>query len=140
MITIIENDLPLTEKTVLLVPELTLSKSIAAFLADKEHLALVALYHQTPAGFKIAYTQSDICLYSWLGGVHPQYRKLGIASALLDYQENWARQHGFQKITVKSMNKYPDMLRFLIKNGYAITGTEQQSHSKEIKIRFEKFI
>ena len=41
------------------------------------------------------------------------------------------------KIKVKSMNRYPEMLRFLIKNNYQIVGVEGNDPEK-LKVVLEK--
>lgn len=50
----------------------------------------------------------------------PAHRKTGLAQRLLDRQEAWAAEYGFPADPVKSMNRYPAMLRSLILNGYRI--------------------
>src|SRR6187402_285307 len=82
------------------------------------HLVTVAEYESVLVGFKIGYPQNNGEYYSWLGGVVPAYRHFGVAQKLLEFQENWAKQAGFESISVKSMNRFPSMLRLLIKNGY----------------------
>lgn len=101
-------------------------------------LILVAELDGLLAGFKIGYPVSDTDLYSWLGGVLPAYRQTGLAQQLLAFQENCARERGFRALSVKSMNRYPSMLRLLIKNGYQIRAVEQFGDPAHERIAFFK--
>jgi len=83
-----------------------------------EHLVLVAECGDQLAGFKIAYALDESTLYSWIGGISPAFRRQGLGQSLLQTQENWARQHGYRTIEVKSSNRFPQMLAMLRRNGY----------------------
>ena len=57
------------------------------------HLSLIAEIENQSVGFKIGYDRfKDGSFYSWMGGVLPEFRKKGVASALADFQENWAKK------------------------------------------------
>lgn len=103
------------------------------------YLALITKHQDIPVGCKLGYRLTDKTFYSWIGGVLPEYRNRGIAQKLLDYQEKWVRRRGYTVIRVKSMNRYPDMLRFLIRNKYQITGLEG-NEPEHLKVVFEKFL
>jgi ribosomal protein S18 acetylase RimI-like enzyme len=49
-------------------------------------LILVASIQKMLLGYKVAYKDGQD-LYSWMGGVLPEYRKMGIAKKLADEQE-----------------------------------------------------
>lgn len=83
-------------------------------------LILVAKLDGVIVGYKVGYQLTAETFYSWLGGVIPQYRKQGIATLLLSYQEQWVLNAGYKQIKVKSMNRFPGMLKLLIANGYEI--------------------
>jgi len=101
-------------------------------------LVLIAKIDSLLAGFKIAYPLSDTELYSWLGGVLPAYRQAGLAQQLLAFQEDCARERGFHTLSVKSMNRYPAMLRLLIRNGYQIRAVDQFGDQARERISFIK--
>lgn len=101
-------------------------------------LILVAELDGHLTGFKIAYPLSDDELYSWLGGVLPAYRQSGLAQQLLAFQESCARERGFRALSVKSMNRYPAMLRLLIRNGYQIRAVDQFGDAAHERISFIK--
>lgn len=90
-------------------------------LKHRLHLALVAEKDGELLGFKVGY-QSDNpnTFYSWMGGVRPEFRKHGIANALAEFQENWAREKGFQSVFFKTRNRFPAMISFGLKRGFKI--------------------
>lgn len=122
------------------VPEFDKYVSIQEMRArlGEEHLVIVAENGGRLSGFKIGYPESDKEFYSWLGGVVPEYRHSGITQRLLEFQEAWARTSGFKTVSVKSMNKFPSMLRLLIKNGYQITRVDNFGSPQKERIRFIK--
>ncbi|MFG7352656.1 GNAT family N-acetyltransferase [Shewanella oncorhynchi] len=90
-------------------------------LQGKTCLILVAYLEGELAGFKLGYEQEETIFYSWLGGVASDFRRLGLAQSLLEYQETWARRQGYNHIQVKTLNRFPAMLNLLISNQYLIT-------------------
>lgn len=90
-------------------------------LKDRLHLALVAEKDGELLGFKVGYQDnSPNTFYSWMGGVRPEFRKHGIADALAEFQENWARQKGFNTLFFKTRNRFPAMICFGLKRGFKI--------------------
>jgi GNAT superfamily N-acetyltransferase len=90
-------------------------------LKHRLHLGLVAEKDGELLGFKVGY-QSDTpdTFYSWMGGVRPEFRKQGIADALAEYQENWAKEKGFKAIYFKTRNRFPAMITFGLSRGFKI--------------------
>lgn len=103
-------------------------------------LVLIAEADGQPVGCKLGYAAEDGSLYSWLGGVLPAHRKTGLAQRLLEAQEAWANAHGFAAVTVKSMNRYPAMLRLLIRNGYQIRQVEHFGDPSRERIHFIRLL
>lgn len=101
-------------------------------------LVLIAEADGQPVGCKLGYAAEDGSLYSWLGGVLPAHRKTGLAQRLLERQEAWGREHHFAAVTVKSMNRYPAMLRLLIRNDYQIRLVEHFGDPVRERIHFIK--
>jgi GNAT superfamily N-acetyltransferase len=123
------------------IPELQpcRQEEIDARLNEADPLLLLAESNGTPAGFKLGYRLTPEIFYSWIGGVCPEHRRSGLATTLLKLQEQVTRDRGYRLIRVKSMNRFPAMLQFLISQGYQIVGTEGSAHeSDRIKIVFEK--
>ncbi|ARU27913.1 GNAT family N-acetyltransferase [Cellvibrio sp. PSBB006] len=125
------------------LPEMRAAESIEHYInriKKRPYLALAAYVDNQPIGFKLGYAESEQTFYSWLGGVMPDYRRMGVAKALIDAQEKWAKYAGYKTLSVKSMNRYPGMLRLLIGAGYVIDGYEANGDPMEAKILFSKNI
>lgn len=122
------------------IPEFDQQRSLAQLQTRLPAGALVLIAEENglPVACKLAYGAEDGSLYSWLGGVLPAHRKSGLAQRLLQRQEAWAREHGFAVITVKSMNRFPAMLRLLIRNGYQIRAVEHFGDPENERICFIK--
>lgn len=126
-----------------MLPEMRPAESTAHYanrIKNRPHLALAAFIDNQPAGFKLGYAEDEQTFYSWLGGVVPTYRRMGVAKALIEAQEHWAINAGYKRIKVKSMNRYPGMLRLLIGTGYMIEGYEANGEPMEAKILFSKIL
>lgn len=122
------------------IPELSPIKDINYFaerMVASQYLLLVWEVDEKIVAYKLGYWIDTQHFYSWLGGVHPDYRQQGIAKALLLEQEVQVRKMGAKEIRVKSMNQYKSMLLLLISQGYEITGAESNSQGN-IKIHFSK--
>ena len=127
-------------KVFMLIPELDRYLSFQEMkekLADN-YLVVVADHEGILIGFKLGYPVSTSEFYSWLGGVIPAYRNSGVAQTLLDFQKDWVKISGFKSMSVKSMNRFPSMLRLLIKNGYKIKSVENFGDSDKDRIEFIK--
>ena len=108
-------------------------------LTNTKHLILTIKIEGQPVGFKIGYeTPSKKYFYSWLGGVLPQYRKLGIAEKLAKYQEDWVVNSGYRSILVKTRKKHQTMTQFLKKNNYKLLGTRPYMSEEETRLLYEK--
>ena len=98
---------------------------------------ILAFHDEQLIAFKIGYPYNKTTFYSWIGGVHQDYRTQGIASKLAEMQEAYAKTNGFHKLLTKSMNTYKPMMILNLKNGFDIvkfyTNTKGQT-----KIVFEK--
>ena len=126
-----------------LVPEFdrkTTKQEMVERLTDLPQLVLVAYADGKAVGYQIGYQISQSEFYIWLSGVLPEYRNQGIANALRAYQERWAIKAGYQGISVKSMNRFSNMLRFLIANQYQIVGYAAADNKFAGKVLFYKSI
>lgn len=125
-----------------MIPEFEFPYSIKEYgkrLDDVNHLILVAEAGENLVGFKVGYERIRTGIfYSWLGGVVPEYRKKGIAQALADLQEDWAKSMNYYAIQVKTWNARREMLHFLLKNDYNIIAVERKEQVLEYRIILEK--
>ncbi len=94
-------------------------------LTGLPHSILVAYLDEQPAAFKVGY-ERDGSFYSWMGAVLPAYRQKGLAKALADAQEAWAKNAGYSSITFKTRNQHKGMLIFALKNGFNIIGFKEK--------------
>lgn len=92
-------------------------------MEKKELLSFVALAGKRVVGFKIGFEYANDTFYSWLGGVHVDYRGKGIASELMRRQHEKVKSLGYPKIRTISRNKRREMLLLNIKFGFDIIET-----------------
>ena len=93
------------------IPELENPYSRTAYehrLSGVHSIILIAEIARIPIGFKVGYDRfkDHKTFYSWMGGVHPSYRKMGVAKLLLEKMEVWCRIKGYEKLQFKTMNKH----------------------------------
>ncbi|MGF1759030.1 GNAT family N-acetyltransferase [Photobacterium sagamiensis] len=114
--------------------------ALQARLRGRQPLILVAEQDEQLVGVKIGYRLSETCFYSWLGGVAPEGRCGGVAQSLLETQEAWAVEQGFEELRVKSRNRFPAMLRLLLRNGYLIEHMEKKDGLEDYRLHFVKIL
>ena len=118
-------------------------KASLSFYQDRlQHrlsLALVAVWEGELAGFKVGY-QSELpeTFYSWMGGVRPEFRGKGIATALAEEQERWAKAQGFTAVFFKTRNRFPAMIQFGIKRGFKIVDLHPKGGIEDYRIVMHK--
>ncbi|WP_035387195.1 GNAT family N-acetyltransferase [Ferrimonas senticii] len=88
-------------------------------LSDRRGWLQIAEVQGETAGFAAAYMDGDDC-YLWMSGVQPDFRALGLMADALEQLQIWALRQGATALTVKSRNRYPSMLRLLLKHGFLI--------------------
>lgn len=79
---------------------------------------LIAYMDEIPCGYKIGYEQSPKRFYSWIGGITPSHRNLGIAKALMMRQHEIAKENGYSFVTTQTKNSFKEMLVLNIKSGF----------------------
>ena len=97
------------------------------FGAMKHKPALILLARNsdnTLIAFKIGYQYSCNIFYSWLGGVHPLYRKHGIAQSLINMQHEWCINNQYRMIRTKTLFNNSIMYTLNVKNGFFIIGND----------------
>ncbi len=100
------------------------SASIGEELSGRQKiLLLLALHNGQVVGYKIGYQDRKSRFYSWLGGVHPEYRGQGIASELMRKQHDWCEKQGYKVIRTQTKNQWRSMLILNLRHGFDIVGT-----------------
>jgi ribosomal protein S18 acetylase RimI-like enzyme len=97
--------------------------TVAELMDKKEMVIFVAIDNEQVVAFKIGYGVEDKTFYSWLGGVHSDYRKQGIASILMGMQHKLVKELGYTRIRTISRNLRREMLILNIKHGFDVIET-----------------
>lgn len=98
----------------------------------KDHLIVGGYVDDHLAGYLIGYDRDgDGSFYCWMAGVTPQHRRKGVLSVMMDYEEEWARRRGYNKIKVKTRNKFREMLVYAITHGFNLTEVVQGERVEE---------
>ncbi len=100
---------------------------------------LVAYIDETPVGFKLGYELDSQTFYSWLGGVLPAYRNLGVAADLMTKQHEWCKSNGYKKIQTKTQNRWKNMLILNLEFGFSVIGYHSSDEGGP-KIMLEKIL
>jgi len=106
---------------------------------DKDKLIIVAYVDDQPAGYIVGYDKfEDGSFYCWMAGVNPKFRKLGLLKRMMDYEDNWAKEKGYNKIKIKTRNNRREMLAYLVKYGFFFTEVVQHPNIDGNRILLEK--
>lgn len=92
-------------------------------MSHRRWLAQFALAGERVVGFKLGYAERRARFYSWLGGVHPEFRRMGIARRLMRAQHDWCRAEGFELVETATTNAFRPMLFLNLHSGFDIVGT-----------------
>ncbi|WDL95905.1 GNAT family N-acetyltransferase [Alicyclobacillus sp. ALC3] len=103
---------------------------------QRQFLILVTVHEGQVVGYKIGYQERTSRFYSWLGGVHPEFRNQGIAGELMSRQHNWCKSCGYNVIRTQTRNTWREMLVLNLHNGYDVVGT--RTEQGETTILLEK--
>jgi GNAT superfamily N-acetyltransferase len=101
-------------------------------------LLLVANVDKRPVGFATGFELKPTVFFAWLMGVHPDFRRLGIASQLHEAQVQWALDHGYQWMRMECHNAHRAILHMAIQTGFNIVGVRWDPDRQENLVIFEK--
>lgn len=94
----------------------------STFRNHRQFFLVKAQIEGRPVGFKLGYETTGQEFYSWLGGVAPEFRGIGIASEMMAFQHNWCRENGYERVQTKTQNRFRAMLQLNIRFGFDIVG------------------
>lgn len=77
----------------------------------------------TLVGYKLGYERSRGVFYSWLGGVHPDHRRKGIARTLMQRQHATCREAGYKAVLTETKKPWSGMLVLNLLEGFDVVGT-----------------
>jgi GNAT superfamily N-acetyltransferase len=98
----------------------------------------VAIVGEHHVGFAIGYELKPDTYYCWLCGVSPDARRLGVATQLMQAQQAFAFEHGYQMIRFECQNQHRPMLHMAITEGYDLVGIRWDTMSAANVAIFEK--
>jgi GNAT superfamily N-acetyltransferase len=96
-------------------------------LHQKVHLLLGLIEGQVVA-FKLGYERNPSEFHSWLGGVLPEFRGVGVAADLLRTQHEWCRMNGYKRVLTSAENRFPEMLILNLRFGFTWTETSRMEN------------
>lgn len=118
------------------------SKDVAFFrrrLAGRQgSLLLVAQVERRPVGFCAGIELKPTVFFSWLTGVLPDYRRVGIATQLHEAEAAWAKEHGYHYIRMECYNGHRAILHLAIQSGFDVVGVRWDPDRSQNLIIFEK--
>lgn len=109
---------------------------------NKKHVITVAYLNDIPVGYIVGYDKFNDgeSFYIWMAGVDHNYRRKGALTKLMNYQSNWAKRNGYNKLRIRTRNARREMLSYLVKNGFNFTEVEKKENIIENRINLEKII
>ena len=99
---------------------------------------LVALLDDNPVGFNIGFELMPSTYFSWICGVIPEFRRLGVATQLMHAQQALGVEHNYGYIRFECQNQHRPMLHAAITEGYDLVGIRWDSATASNVVIFEK--
>ena len=62
---------------------------------------------------------------------------MGALHEMINYLKDWCRNKGYHKISIKTRNRYREMLTFLVKNNWNFVGIEAKENIENYRINLE---
>ncbi len=122
------------------VPPVELGYFEKRLASHKDSLCLVAQLDGQPAAFLCGYALRPTTFYSWLCGVLPDARRMGVAGQLFEAEHAWAAEHGYQMLRLECNNKSRPALQLAIAHNYDIVGIRWDVRSANNLVIFEKVL
>lgn len=91
-----------------------------------------------PVGLWIGYEERPQLFRHWLGVVHPEFRREGIARQMQEAEHAWAAENGYDAIRCDAMNRQREYVAFAIESGFDIIGLRYEDSRADNMIVFEK--
>lgn len=107
---------------------------------DREDiLVLLASVGDAPVAFKIGYRENRFTFYSAKGGVLDEYRRCGIARALLVEMMERARERGYKRFAYDTFpNRHAGMAIMGFIEGFRLVKADYNPMYKDYRLRLEK--
>lgn len=89
-------------------------------IGNSKHIILATYVDNENVGYLIGYDKNN-SFYCWVAAVDENYRRMGILTQMMNIFENRAKQLGYSKVTLKTLNNKREMLSYLVKNKWNFT-------------------
>lgn len=99
---------------------------------------LVAMIEGQHVGFIIGFEMMPRTYFTWVCGVHADFRRAGVATQLMHAQTAWAQEHHYTTMRFECQNQHRPMLHFAINEGYDLVGIRWDSATANNMVIFEK--
>lgn len=87
-------------------------------------------------GFKMGYAHTRRRYYSWLGGVHPEFRHRAIARQMMASQHRWLADQGYTSVETSARDDNAAMIQLNLSSGFREVGSRlKDGHNNTV---FEK--
>lgn len=103
-------------------------------------LRLIARIGNEPVGFFIGFELKPSVYFAWFYGVLPEYRRLGIASQLMEAVHEWSSQNDYDSVRFECHNQHRPMLHLAIAKEYDIVGIRWDPDRGDNLVIFEKVL
>lgn len=101
---------------------------------------LLAMLDEQHVGFVVGFELMPGTYFIWLCGVLPDFRRLGIATQLMQAQLAWAQDNGYQMMRFECQNQHRPMLHAAITEGYDLVGIRWDTTTGNNVVIFERDI
>jgi GNAT superfamily N-acetyltransferase len=108
------------------------------FLGRYNALLMLASLDERPVGFFLGFELKPSVYFSWLFGVLPEFRRVGVATQLMDAMHGWVADHGYAAIRLECQNQHRPMLHMAIEQGYDVVGIRWDPDRGHNLVIFEK--
>ena len=108
------------------------------FMGRHNICMLVAIVDKAHVGFIVGFELTPTTYFCWVCGVIPDFRRLGVATQLMQGLEAWAHEHHYSTIRFECQNQHRPMLHVAITEGYDLVGIRWDSATAQNVVIFEK--
>lgn len=85
-------------------------------------LQMLARVAERPVGFFLGHEADPTTFVGWTWGVHPSFRRQGIATQLFEAVHEWAANHHYETIRLEFGSPARGMIHLALNLGYEVTG------------------
>ena len=93
---------------------------------QQDILCLIAHLEGNPIGFKVGHRERAGVYYSKSGGVLKEYRRLGLATRMHQWQVTFAKSRGYHRVWFNTFNHFDNMVRFGLRHGFLPVSIERR--------------